>query len=106
MLITSEAELRGIVAHELAHEYLWKERDRAREEKDESSLREIELFCDVVAATTLKSIGDDPSCYGRVLERMTFIGITAGSATRSETGTHPSLDARVKLNRWLCEHLG
>ena len=60
MLITSEAELRGIVAHELAHEYLWEERDRAFKEKDESTLREIELFCDAVAAITLKEIGDDP----------------------------------------------
>ena len=106
MLITSEAELRGIVAHELAHEYLWKERDRALNEKDESSLREIELFCDAVAAITLKEIGDDPACYAQALERMTYVGIKAGNATRSETKTHPSLDARKKLNQWLCQRLG
>ncbi len=106
MLITSEAELRGIVTHELAHEYFWEERDRAFKEKDESSLREIELFCDAVAAFTLKEIGDDPACYARALERMTYIGITTGNLTRSETKTHPSLDARVKLNRWLCQRLG
>jgi Zn-dependent protease with chaperone function len=105
MLITNEAELRGIVAHELAHEYLWDERARAFEEKDESLLREIELFCDAVAAITLKEIGDDPACYARALERMTYIGITAGNVTRSETKTHPSLDARVKLNKWLCPRL-
>jgi aryl carrier-like protein len=105
-LITSEAELRGIVAHELAHEYFYEERDRAFKEKDESSLREIELFCDAVAAVTLKEIGDDPACYARALERMTYIGITAGNVTRSETKTHPSLETRVKLNQWLCRHLG
>lgn len=106
MIITSEAELRGIVAHELAHEYLWEERDRSFNEKDESSLREIELFCDAVAAITLKEIGDDPACYAQALERMTYIGATAGNATRSETKTHPSLDARKKLNQWLCRRLG
>ncbi len=106
MLIASEAELRGIVAHELAHEYLWEERERAFEEKNESLVREIELFCDAVAAITLKEIGDDPACYGRALERMTYIGITAGNVTRSETKTHPSLDARLKLNRRLCQRLG
>ena len=105
-LIVSEAELRGIVAHELAHEYFYEERERAFKEKDESSLREIELFCDAVAAITLKEIGDDPACYERALERMTYIGATAGNVTRSETNTHPSLDARVKLNRWLCQRLG
>jgi Peptidase family M48 len=106
MLITSETELRGIVTHELAHEYLWEERDQASKEKDESLLREIELFCDAVAAITLKEIGDDPAYYVRALERMTYIGITAGNVTRSETKTHPSLDARVKLNQWLCRRLG
>jgi len=102
MLITNEAELRGIVAHELAHEYFWEEHLRAFSEKNESLLREIELFCDAVAAITLKEIGDDPACYAEALKRMTYIGITAGNATRRETKTHPSLDTRVKLIRWLC----
>jgi len=106
MLISSEAELRGIVAHELAHEYLWEERNQAVRKKDESLLREIELFCDAVAAITLKEIGDDSACYERALERMTIIGATAGNVTRSETKTHPSLEARVKFNRWLCQQLG
>jgi len=106
MLITSEAELRGIVAHELAHEYFWEERDRAFNEKDESLLREIELFCDAVAAITLKEIGDDPACYAEALKRMTYVGIAAGNATRSQTRTHPSLDARLKLNQWLSKQLG
>jgi hypothetical protein len=105
MLIASEAELRGIIAHELAHEYLWEERDRAFKEKDQSSLREIELFCDAVAAITLKAIGDDPVSYARALQRMTYIGITTGNVTRHETKTHPSLDARMKLNSWLCQQL-
>jgi hypothetical protein len=104
-IITNEVELRGIVAHELAHEYLWKERDRAFEEKDESLLREIELFCDAVAAITLKEIGDDPACYAEALKRMTYVGITAGNITRSKTKTHPSLDERLKLNRWICKQL-
>jgi predicted Zn-dependent protease len=106
MFITSEAEIRGIVAHELAHEYLWEERERAFNEKDESLLREIELFCDAVAVITLKEIGDDPACYAEALKRMTYIGITAGNVTRSETKTHPSLHARVKLNQRLCQQLG
>jgi predicted Zn-dependent protease len=106
MLITSEAEMRGIVAHELAHEYFWVDRDRAFNEKDESLLREIELFCDAVAAITLKEIGDDPACYAEALKRMTYVGIAAGNATRSQTRTHPSLDARLKLNQWLSKQLG
>jgi hypothetical protein len=106
ILITNEAELRGIVAHELAHEYLGEEREQASKAGDEGRLREIELFCDVVAALTLSEIGDDPACYALALKRLTYIGITAGSATRSETKTHPSLDVRLKLNQWLCQRIG
>jgi hypothetical protein len=105
MTITSEAELRGIVAHELAHEYLWEERRQASIEKDDTSLREIELFCDAVAAITLKEIGGDPAEFARALEGTTYPGITAGNKTRRETRTHPSLDVRMKLNQWLCQRL-
>jgi len=106
MLITSEAEMRGIVAHELVHEYFQDEQEQARKAHDESLLREIEFFCDVVAALSLREIGEDPAHFRRALERMTYVGITAGNATRRETKTHPSLDARVKLNQWLCGQLG
>ena len=106
MVITNDAELRGFVAHELAHEYLGEERKQALESHDDNRLREIELFCDAVATLTLKELGDDPACYARALKRMIYIGSTAGSTTRSETETHPSLDVRVKLNQWLCQRLG
>jgi hypothetical protein len=107
LAIASEEELRGIVAHELAHEYVWDERSRAREAKSETLMREFELFCDTVAAFTLKEIGADPSSYGRILGRMTQIGIVAGIAagntTRREAFTHPALNARIKLNKFLCQ---
>jgi len=106
MLITSDAEIRGIIAHELAHEYVWEERQKAQLANDESALRESELFCDAVAVTTLKEIGDDPVSYAKALERLTYIGMHVGSATRSESRTHPSLDVRLKLIKFLCQRFG
>ena len=103
MAIASEEEIRGIIAHELAHEYVWQETVKAMKEKDWKLRRECELFCDAVAAFTLKELGDDPASYGRILERLTEIGIIARSATRHESDTHPSLDARKKLNKFLCQ---
>src|SRR5262245_61034127 len=100
--IASDQEIRGIVAHELAHEYIWDELFDAQREKDWKLMRECELFCDVVAAFTLKEIGDDPASYGRILERMTIIGSIEGSTTVKESRTHPSLEARLKLNKFLC----
>jgi hypothetical protein len=103
MDIASDAEIRGIIAHELAHEYIWDEHAQARRMKDGKLMRECELFCDAVAALTLKEIGDDPASYGRILLRMTLVGINSGNATRHKSETHPSLDARIKLNKFLCQ---
>ena len=105
MVIASDEEIRGIVAHELAHEYVWDERIQAMKANDGKLMRECELFCDAVAAFTLKELGADPASYGRILERLTIIGINAGNAMRQESETHPSLDARKKLNKFLCQRL-
>ena len=105
MVIASDEEIRGIIAHELAHEYVWDERIKAMKEKDRKLMRECELFCDAVAAFTLKEIGDDPASYGRILERLTIIGINAGNAMRQESDSHPSLEAREKLNKFLSQRL-
>jgi Peptidase family M48 len=102
MYIASDPEIRGIIAHELAHEYVWDERGKARREKGWKLMRECELFCDAVAAFTLKEIGDDPASYGRILLRMALAGIKLGIAMRQKSDTHPSLDTRIKLNKFLC----
>jgi hypothetical protein len=101
----TDEELRGVVAHELAHEYVWDEGVKAKTEKDEELMREIEFFCDAVAAFTLQEIGDDPASYARVLARLTMIRLTAGLSRAGEDDTHPSLTARTKLNRFLCQRL-
>ena len=68
-------------------------------------MREIELFCDAVAAFTLQEIGGNPASYARALERLTMIRINAGLGRAGEDRTHPSLSARTKLNRFLCQRL-
>lgn len=109
MEVASEPEIRGIVAHELAHEYVWNERAKAKLVNDEKLMREFELFCDAVAVFTLKEIGDDPAGYIHILERLALgnmvAGIVAGNTTRRDADTHPSLDARKKLNKFLCQRL-
>lgn len=106
MLINSEEEIRGIIAHELAHEYVWDECRKAQLANDGSAMREYELFCDAVAVATLIEIGDDPYSYAKALERMTYIGMEIGSATRSRSRTHPALHTRLKLVRLLSERFG
>ena len=105
MVIANDEEIRGIVAHELAHEYVWEDSLKAMKEKDWKLRRECELFCDAVAAFTRKEIGDNPASYGSIIERLTIIGINAGSTIKQESDTHPSLDVRKKLNKFLRQRL-
>src|SRR5688572_18493982 len=47
--LLSPAELQAIVAHELAHEYIWREHEEASGRRDTVRLRELELVCDAIA---------------------------------------------------------
>src|SRR6185436_1506668 len=53
-------ELQALVAHEIGHEYVWREFQDAARRRDNRRLRELELFCDGVAILTLRRAGVDP----------------------------------------------
>ena len=54
-------ELQASVAHEVGHEYLWTERERAFQLADRSRLKDLELMCDGIAIVTLHRLGMDVS---------------------------------------------
>jgi predicted Zn-dependent protease len=58
--LLNAAELQGIAAHEIGHEYVWTEWHRARQHADRQRLNELELVCDAIAAVTLRQLGMDP----------------------------------------------
>ena len=51
--ILSAAELQALVAHEVGHEYLFREYEAARLAGDNPRLRELETTCDGIAVLTL-----------------------------------------------------
>jgi predicted Zn-dependent protease len=63
-------ELQAIVAHELAHEYVWRDHDDASKRRDDERLQELELVCDAVAVLILWQAGLDGAALPRALERM------------------------------------
>jgi hypothetical protein len=105
LAITKESELRGIVAHELAHEYRWWEAVEARRNRDYSKLREIELFCDAVAALTLRETGGDPLDYAAALEHLVAWGDYLGSTSRDGGRSYPRLKDRLDFIRELAQRL-
>ena len=47
----SAAELQATAAHEIGHEYVWTEWNRAQQYADQERLKELELVCDAIAAS-------------------------------------------------------
>lgn len=54
--LMSEDELRALVAHETAHEYIDAEYERAMAEGRSGRLQDLELVCDIIAVITLHAI--------------------------------------------------
>ena len=54
-------ELQALVAHEIGHEYIWLDYERASRAGDNSRLKELELVCDAIAIVTLQRLDMDPS---------------------------------------------
>ncbi|HVF87521.1 MAG TPA: hypothetical protein VM866_08015 [Pyrinomonadaceae bacterium] len=65
-----DAELTGIVAHELAHLYFMDAMAAAQKTNDERRMKVIELKCDAVAMLSLKLLGGDPTYHIRGVKRM------------------------------------
>jgi hypothetical protein len=54
-------ELQALMAHEVGHEYVWAERERAFSLADRNGLKDLELVCDAIAIVTLHGLGMDVS---------------------------------------------
>ena len=59
--LLSADELQAVVAHEIGHEYVWADRERAVAVGDHERLQDLELVCDIIAVTILRGIGRDAS---------------------------------------------
>jgi len=54
-------ELQALLAHEIGHEYVWTERERAFQLADHNGLKDLELVCDAIAIVTLHELGMNAS---------------------------------------------
>ena len=57
--LVSEDQLRAVVAHEAAHEYVHAEYERATAAGRRDQLQDLELVCDIIAVLTLNAIGQE-----------------------------------------------
>lgn len=91
--LVSPRELQAIGAHELAHEYFWKEFDVAVNANAYERLQELELMCDGLAVMTLRSVGIGRNHLINAATRLTRYN--ERSAARIETSRQVSLERRI-----------
>jgi hypothetical protein len=61
LTLLDAVELQALVAHEVGHEYVLRERERSLGLADRSRLKDLELMCDGIAIVTLHGLGMDVS---------------------------------------------
>ncbi len=100
-----DAELAGIVAHEVSHPYFMDEMAGAQRAKDEVLMRVVELKCDAAAVLTVKLLGLDPSSYLKGIKRIK--GIMRGmSLSGGLDQTHPEIHERAQFLERFAKQLG
>ena len=71
LALTDGEDLQALMAHELGHEYIWAEYQRASERVDYTRLKQLELMCDAIAIVLLDGLGLDPSRLMTGVEKIT-----------------------------------
>jgi hypothetical protein len=98
------AELQALAAHEIGHEYLWTEWNRAHQDADQERLKELELVCDATAIVILRGLGKDPSRLVDALEKISRFNRERFGAAINETNYPTVAERRAfarQIGRWL-----
>ena len=91
-------QLRALVAHEAAHEYVWKSWEDATKRDDWKQLQQLELVCDAIAVVILHQLGLEVSSLIRGIERITQWNLLRFGRPLNER-KHPTLAERREFAR-------
>jgi hypothetical protein len=93
-------ELQALVAHEMGHEYVWKQYTDAKLRRDTNRLRELELVCDAIAIRTLALVGIPPERLQTATEKV-FRYNRERIGVALDQDSYPSLNERRQLIKQL-----
>jgi hypothetical protein len=97
--LLSDLELQATVAHEMGHEYFWREDVVLRARADRLALQVLELKCDGVAVLTLVALRLSPDHLQRAIEKIAlFNGVPK---PRWANNGYPSPGDRKRFSRAL-----
>ncbi len=103
--LLTPAQLQAVVAHELGHQSVWEEYADAEKRNDWRRIRELELFCDGIALSTLVRIGAPPSTLIDALRLMLASDQQRGIVTDPTRNSHPSISDRARFAKELSKRL-
>jgi hypothetical protein len=98
------SELQALVAHEVGHEYFWREYYEARENDDRRRLRTLELLSDGLALVTLRRAGIETGRLSSALDKMLRYNRHRFGAALNEDH-YPAIGERREFARRLVEWL-
>jgi hypothetical protein len=98
LALTDGEDLQALMAHELGHEYIWAEHQRASERRDYTRLKQLELMCDAIAIVILDGLGLDPSRLMTGVEKITRYNREFRGPVVDERG-YPTLSERRAFAR-------
>jgi hypothetical protein len=97
LALVNAEQFSALVAHELAHEYVWEEYWRAMQSREHSRMQAFELQCDGIAVLTLRRLGIDPEHLVSAVETITRFNERRG--TVASASDYVSLKERVAFIR-------
>ena len=95
--LLSPAEFAALVAHEIAHDYIWQEYRRAMDGKDHKKMQELELRCDGIATLTLRRLGIDTENLVSAVQKVTLFN--QGRDAVATGASYVSLKERIAFIR-------
>ncbi|RPI22213.1 MAG: hypothetical protein EHM61_22810 [Acidobacteria bacterium] len=99
--LLTAAELQALVAHELGHEYIWNEYEKAKSGEDHEQVQQLELWCDAVAVLTLHDIGADTRALASAIAKMNRFNKRFG--TPANAGDYPTDSVRSEFHAMLSQ---
>jgi hypothetical protein len=91
-------ELQALVAHEIGHEYVADDYNRAFASRDRRRLKDLELLCDAIGTVTLLKLGIDPSRLITAADRIRRYN-RAKSGSPGDESAYPTLAERRQFAR-------
>lgn len=102
-------DLQALVAHEIGHEYLTVERERAFRVRDHRRFKDLELLCDAIAIVTLYRLGLNPSRLMAGVEKITRYNQKL-VATAIDDSNYPTVSERRsfahEITAWIARTTG